>query len=242
MKPPADGACPQCGASGARSGVCTTCGVELSARSSFLHPAFERAGPIAGADAARGPLHRAAVRVRSAGETAVAIAWSPERTFGSFRFEGGLLAPAAFLLVIATPSLALWAAERAFVSEEGGWLSPARLLLLAVPGPLIYAYLRAQALHVGLVLGGRARGSFAGTFRVVSYTTGAAAPLLAVPLVGEALFLLVGALLETLGLKECHGLTLPQAALAEAVPPGALVIGMAAAALTGLSVSCPGAR
>jgi hypothetical protein len=215
----------------------------LDARGSFLHPAFERAGSTAGAESRRGPLGvaaRAACAVRAAGETAVALACTPERTFRAFRFEGGLLAPAAFSLLLASPSLALWAAERAFLWEESGWLSPARLLLLALGAPILYVYLRAQALHLGLVLGGRARGSFAGTFRVVGYTTGAAAPFLAVPVAGEALFLLAGALLETLGLKECHGLTLPQAVLAEALPPAALVIGMTAAAVTGFSVSCPG--
>ncbi len=167
------------------------------------------------------------------------MAFSPEKTFRSFRFDGGMAGPAAYAVVLGGPSVLLDTAVRSLLSGNEGMNQAPRLtgppaLALFLLAPPLYAYLRAQVLHLVLVLRGQARAPFQATFRVVGYANASVAPLLILPFAGDLLFLAAGAVVEATGIRECHRLTLPGAVLAEVAPAVLLLIGLLAAAVTGL--------
>jgi hypothetical protein len=179
-------------------------------------------------------LWRRLVRATSlAGETAVAFALRPARAFRAFRAEGGVVPPLLYGTLIGGPCLLLDAVGKTVLSPPLGGGRPLRLsipvalaLLLCVP-PL-YLFVRAHALHLTLVLQGRARGSFIATLRLVGYANASVAPLLLVPLAGDFLFLAAGAVVEAIGIRFVHGLSPLEAAVAELIPASILALGLLA--------------
>jgi hypothetical protein len=170
-----------------------------------------------------------------AGETAFALACRPEASFRSFRFEGRIGPAMAYALVLGGPCLLLGVLIRTRLEgPAGGILDPGMALLLLLAAPPIYLYVRSHALHLGLVLGGRARASFRATFRISAYANASAAPLLLVPFAGEFLFLVWGAYLEATGVRFAHRLTPGAAALAEALPAAVMVLALLAATAIGI--------
>lgn len=179
------------------------------------------------------PIRRLYRLLSSAGETAVAFSLSPDASFREFRYRGGLVAPIVFSILVGGPSLIVSLALRAVIEEEprtvsGVW--PVLLLLV----PPVYVYLRAQVLHLSLVLSGHARAPFAATFRMSSYSNMSVAPLLVLPYVGDVAFLLAGAIVEATGLRHGHRMSVTEAALIELAPATALLIGILAAGALGL--------
>ncbi|MBI4601067.1 MAG: hypothetical protein HY721_03815 [Planctomycetes bacterium] len=224
-------ACPQCGGEiedGAR--CCAACGAALVAApdGGASQPAFELAAvERPSAPGLAGAARRLVARLAAAGDTAAAIASRPSAAFRSFGHEGPLGPALAFATLIGGPSLLIDAALKALLGGEEPPSGPAALALVFAVPPL-YVVLRSQALHLALVLSGRARGSFRATLRAVAYSSGAVAPLLVVPVAGECLFLAAGAYVEGTGIRWGHGLGARSAALAEMALALALVIGMAA--------------
>ena len=232
--------CPQCGtANPGEEARCGVCEAALPAREAHaVHPHFE---PMPGEQDCR-KLHGfglstlwtlPAKSLLRAGQTAAAFAFSPGKTFQLFRREGGISRPIVFTVLLGGPCLLLDFALKPLVGGESTRPSTATALALIFLAPPVYVYLRAHALHLILVLQGRARASFKTTFRVAAYSNGSLAPLLLVPYAGEFLFLAVGAAVEALGLRSCHGLSLPAAVLAEVAPYLLLLIGCAAGILSG---------
>jgi hypothetical protein len=113
-------------------------------------------------------------------------------------------------------------------------LGPAAALGLLILAPPLYVYLRAQLLQLALLFAGLARGSFESTFRLVSYANASVAPLLVLPFAGDFLFLITGAILESIALRHVHGLTVGRALLAEVLPATVLGVVLLAAGAIGL--------
>jgi len=171
--------------------------------------------------------------VSGAGETALAFAARPEGSFRGFQAEGSMLAPLVFGTLVGGPCLLLGAALRSVLAEDPlPRLPTAFALLLAAPA--LYIYLRAQALHLTLVLSGKARRSFAATLRVVGYANGSVAPLLLLPFVGDLLFLVIGSMTEVIGIREVHDLRLGEAIAAELVPATLLLLALGAALIVAI--------
>ena len=78
------------------------------------------------------------------------------------------------------------------------------------------------------MLTGNGRRPFETTFRLVSYVNGSAAPLLLVPMVGDFLFLLVGAYIEIQALRHGHELSLQSAIWVEILPVSMLILTLVA--------------
>jgi hypothetical protein len=197
-------------------------------------PRFE----LAWSDAPGRPAWKRILRATSlAGETAAAFAFRPASSFQAFRAEGGVAPPLLYGTLIGGPCLLLDAVGKILLPSllDAGRpalrlpVPAALLLLLAVPG--IYIYVRAQALHLTLVLEGRAGRSFHATLRLVGYANGSVAPLLLVPFAGDFLFLAAGAVVEAIGIRFVHGLSPLQAAVAEMIPAAMLALGLLAVIL-----------
>ncbi|HVR73675.1 MAG TPA: YIP1 family protein [Planctomycetota bacterium] len=169
---------------------------------------------------------RGALRAFSAaGATAFRLSTSPEAAFRSFRFEGPAAPPVLFVLAVGGPSLLLSVAWRALAAPHGEpALSPLAAAAIFALLPPLYVYVRAQILHLSLVLRGRAVRSFTATFRVVSYSSGAVSPLLLVPFAGEVLFLAAGVVIEATGLRACHRLGPIEAAILELLPAAIILL------------------
>ena len=139
-----------------------------------------------------------------------------------------MLAALVFGTLLGGPCLLLAVALRSILAEEP-LPGPVTALVLLLAAPPLYLYLRAQALHLTLVLSGKARRSFAATLRVVGYANGSVAPLLLLPFVGDLLFLVAGSMAEVTGIREVHGLRLGQAIAVELVPASLLLLALGAA-------------
>lgn len=208
--------CPLCGAAvDPRAGTCRDCGsrrVVDEAAHSWTQPRFEAAGSLA-------PPRGAACIVAGvealgrAGETAVAVAFRPQPSFLSFRFEGPLRPALAFVVLLLSPCLLLHTVLKAVLLERETERSAVALLgrpwvvVAVLLAPIVYVVLRAHLLHLALVVAGRARRSFCATFRVVAYSCGSLAPALLFPFVGDFLFVAASVVVEGLGLRAAHGLT-----------------------------------
>jgi hypothetical protein len=105
------------------------------------------------------------------------------------------------------------------------------LLLLAPP---LYIYVRAQLIHLTLVLTERVGQPFESTFRLVSYANASVAPLLLLPYAGDFAFLVLGALVETIGIRWCHDLTLRQAFITEVLPASFVMLSILGVVLLGV--------
>jgi|RhiMethySRZTD1v2_1073278.scaffolds.fasta_scaffold28647_7 hypothetical protein len=175
-----------------------------------------------------GPWARA---IGSTGEKLAAFATHPRAAFASLPQEGGVLASVAYAWGLCAAGIVLGAGARAALGAE---VDARGTILLACLAPPLYVYLRSQALHLGLVLAGRVNTGLASTLRVVAYSNGTAGLLLAVPWLGEFLFLLAGAALEATGTGVCHRLSTGAAVAAEAGLAALLVIGLLGALLAGL--------
>jgi hypothetical protein len=137
---------------------------------------------------------------------------------------------AIFVTILGGPCLLLAVAWNSLRGDAPP-LGPLAAVALLLAAPAGYLYIRAQALHLTLVLTGKARRSFTATFRVVGYANASVAPLLLVPFAGDLLFLLAGSLLEVTGIRVVHGLRLGEAVVAELVPASLLALALAAAIL-----------
>lgn len=167
----------------------------------------------------------------AAGETWRAIAFHPETTLRSLRWRSGLLAPAFFALLWGGPSLLLGLTLESYLASETPWFAGWRSLALGLVVPPLYVYLRAQGLHLVVVLQGLARNPFGATFRASAYANATAAPLLLIPLLGPGCFLMAGAALEALALGAAHQLRLSRAVVVEMVLAAACFIGLISATL-----------
>lgn len=245
MSPAISPICPQCGEKSAKDfSQCSACGAELSVRRTpTSQPVFELRvlalnpeglNPVDRGARRVSLWRRARVTLEAAGETAAAIALRPEASFRAFRLDGGMAAPIGYSILLGGPSLLIGLGARAILSPEGDEISrPEALALLALLPP-VYVYLRAQAIHLVLVLRGDAREPFLATFRLAAYANASVAPLLVVPYAGLFLFLAAGAAVEATGLRFGHRMNVSSAVLAELIPALVLLIGLAAGLLTRL--------
>ncbi len=220
--PDAAESCPACGESQAR------------AAREGSQPAFERVpGTAAGSSGVRRLLRSAIESLAAAGQTVTAISLNPDKAFRSFRYRGGLLAPTVFSILVGGPCIVLSSVSAVLIRGGGEMPTGVWALAACFLAPPLYVYIRAQLLHLTLVLSGRAREPFAATFRITGYSNASVAPLLVVPYVGDAIFLLAGAVVEATGLRHGHRLKLAEAAMVELAPAAALFIGMLAAVTLG---------
>ena len=176
--------------------------------------------------------------LRASGETISAVLLQPDRAFRFFRLEGGFTPPAAFVTAIGSaalllhllvvPRLNVLVVPRLNVADSLRWWQ----IPIFVLAPVVYVYVRAQVVHLVLVLGGHAREAFEVTFRVVAYGSASAAVLLLVPVLGEFLFLATGVWIESTGLRRCHSISLEAALVAEVTPAAVLVLTVLAAVTT----------
>jgi hypothetical protein len=214
--------CPHCGAGAAPGDVgCSACGLALL-----------EAGEAGEQPAVEGPA--GAFLWSKVGATALALACRPRWAFRTFRWQGGMLAPLAFAVLVGGPPLALGQAIETWI-ERGrlaGEMHPLRFLALIAIGPPAYLYLRAHLIHLALVLRRAERRPFVASFRAVAYANSSVAFAWLFPWAGGFLFLFWGAIAEVHALAAAHGLSLRQALLAVLVPTGVL----AAALLSGLAV------
>ena len=221
--------CSQCGSlNDSGSGKCAACGADVPARTSIVtQPAFELFFRARGSDRAPRPSWmRPFGALAAAGKTAGAISLAPGAAFRSFRMEGGLALPLVYSVLVGGPFILLSTLWKA----AGGHL----VFLLVFLAPPLYLYLRAQALHLTLVLTGRATQPFEVTCRVVAYSNASVAPLLALPLVGDFLFLVAGTLIETTGIRICHSMSVKDAVIAEVIPALVLCLAFVAGTFLGL--------
>ncbi len=228
--------CFLCGeASSSELECCPSCGaIACRKDENALHPLFEsRARVETESCRQRSVLGVGLRRLAWAGETAFALAWRPDGSFRDFAYWGGLWAPVFFAILLGGSSLVVSLAEGSILAGEGPNFKAGWIVLAFLLAPPIYAYLRAHLLHLSLVLSGRSRAPFTTTFRIVSYSNASIAPLLMIPYVGDALFLVWGAVVEATGLRHGHRLTLQEAALTELTPSVVLLIGMCGAAAVG---------
>jgi hypothetical protein len=159
------------------------------------------------------------------------MALRPEQAFRTFRLDGGFRSPLAYALLLAGPSLvlnALWKVSFPGTGFTGSFRISLPLLAVLLGSIPVYVYLRAQTLHLTLVLTGCVSRSFESTFRLVSYSNASAAPLLVIPFAGDLVFLAAGALIEVTALRAVHDLTLRQAVVSEVLPIAALFMGFGA--------------
>ncbi len=236
--------CALCGADNpVAERACHACHGQLPAsRRIWNQPAFERvllASFLASTKVSSGQESEAKYRglrstwswLRASGETISAVLLNPDRAFRLFRLEGGFAPPAAFVTAIGSAALFLHllVAPRFDVATDARrwWQVP--IIVLA---PVVYVYLRAQVVHLVLVLGGHAKEAFEVTFRVVAYGSASAAVLLLVPVAGEFLFLATGVWIESTGLRRCHSISLNAALVAEVTPAAVLVLTVLAAVTT----------
>ncbi len=168
--------------------------------------------------------------LRASGETISAVLLQPDRAFRVFRLEGGFAPPAAFVTAIGSAALLLHllVVPRLNVADSLRWWQ----IPIFVLAPVVYVYLRAQMVHLVLVLSGNAKEAFEVTFRVVAYGSASAAVLLLVPVLGEFLFLATGVWIESTGLRRCHSISLEAALVAEVTPAAVLVLTVLAAVTT----------
>lgn len=223
--------CPQCGAPAApEASACAACGLRLVALPSeeWQQPAFERRGSWL-------------MRAGDAAPTALAFACHPESAFRHFHLLGGFRDPLIYTVLLGGPPLLLGVvlkvllipSEVAFVPGNGTLPGPLMALALVFVVPPLYVYIRAQAVHLGLVLRGRVQRPFEVTFRLVAYANASVAPMLILPIVGDFVFLALGALVETVGLRECQRLSAREACLAEVLPAMMLLLGFLAILVVG---------
>ena len=233
--------CPQCGAEvSAEATACEHCHVELPRSSGERsEPLFEAVWcPDSSPRGASfvGSVSRLAASCGAAAETAVRFVLRPEASFGAFRFTGRVGPATLYSILLGGPSLLL-----GVVITNAAWLTdlpaPTRTvsaLSLVLLAPPLYVYLRAQLLHLTLVLTDRAVHPFPATFRLVAYANASVAPVLLIPFVGDFVFLVLGAAVETIGLRWCHSLTPRQAFAAELLPVSILLLCLASAAVLGI--------
>ncbi len=236
--------CALCGADNpVAERACHACHGQLpDSRRNWSQPAFERvllASFLASTKVSSGQESEAKYRglrstwswLRASGETISAVLLNPDRAFRLFRLEGGFAPPAAFVTAIGSAALFLHllVAQRFDVATDARrwWHVP-----IVVLAPVVYVYLRAQVVHLVLVLGGHAKEAFEVTFRVVAYGSASAAVLLLVPVAGEFLFLATGVWIESTGLRRCHSISLKAALVAEVTPAAVLVLTVLAAVTT----------
>ena len=210
--------CFQCGTS-VSSGqkTCSECGSALpESTGEWRHPLVEQDG---------GEEPGATVlRLGAVGETVVAVAFSPAKTFRAFRWDGGFLSPTLFAQIVAGPAVALGSALEAYLEHgrlRGGASSLVYLRLLILAPPL-YVYLKAQLLHLALVLQDAAARPLEATYRAVAYTNASVALLWLVPVIGSFAFLLAATALEVTALRAAHRLSMKRALLTVVVPAFAL--------------------
>jgi len=175
-----------------------------------------------------------------AAPTALAFACHPESAFRRFHLLGGFRDPLIYTILLGGPPLLLGVVLKVLLlpsevalSGNGALPGPLMALALVFVVPPLYVYIRAQAVHLGLVLRGRVQRPFEVTFRLVAYANASVAPVLIVPIVGDFVFLALGALVETVGLRECQRLSARDACLAEVLPAGMLLLGFLAILVVG---------
>ena len=227
--------CSLCGADNpAELRECYACSGELpQCQQSWSQPAFERAilaSCLASGHADTAPgvgrkrpwYHGGWGWCLASVETVAAVLFRPDRTFQAFRLRGGFAPPAAFVTVVAGSALFVHVILRPqffLVGLLNWWQIP--MFFFA---PVVYVYVRAQVVHLGLLFMGRAKESFEVTFRVIAYGSASAALLFLLPGAGEFLFLATGVWIESTGLRRCHSISLQEALLAEVIPAVVLIL------------------
>ncbi len=230
--------CALCGATNqVGEAACGSCGaVLLPPQRDWAEPALERRiHDVLQRHSRRGGgganvvllLRLVAASVAGTLETAKAIVTAPERSFLCFRRRGGFALATAFVFVSGGLSLA----AKALL---GGWadrptpMRGATLAAVVLVAPAAYVYVRAQVIHLSALFQSAAKERFEVSYRVVAYTSASLAPLLAVPVFGELLFLTAGVWIESIGLARTHGMELTKALLVEMIPAFVLIVGMTA--------------
>lgn len=183
-------------------------------------------------------MERGGFQLSALGRTVFRLAFRPQQSFQSFRWQGRAAPAVLFATLMGGPAVALGHAAQVGI-ERGriaGEITPVTFLALVLAAPGAYVYVRAQTLHLVLVLGGRASRPFVATLRGVAYSQGAVAWLLVLPFVGTVAFLVWATVLEATALCTAHGLSLREAAACVVAPSFALTLALLAGLATWLLV------